>query len=50
MQDFSPARGRKKEVAKFGSIQGIWVLSIGLGVSILMLLLYLFGFLRFDTG
>jgi len=48
MQEFSPVRGRKKEVAKFSRTQGFWVLGIGLGMSILIVLLYLLGFLRFD--
>jgi len=48
MPDFSPARGRKKEVAKFSRTQGLWVLAVCLAVSALMLLLFVLGLLRLD--
>jgi hypothetical protein len=48
MQKFSPAKGRRKVVKKFTTREGLWVLGVGMGACILVLVLYLLGLLRLD--
>jgi hypothetical protein len=48
MNNYSPARGRKKVVEKFTIREGLWILGILAVILMGILLLILFGYLNAD--
>ena len=48
MQEFSLGRGKKKVVAKFGTKEGLKILSVALVLAAVFLVLFFFGVLRVD--
>ena len=48
MNNYSPARGRRKVVEKFTIREGLWILGILAAILMGMLLLFLFGYLNAD--
>ena len=48
MQEFSPAKGRKKTVQKFTAIQGLWILGLVTAASVFVLVMFVIGFLRVE--
>ena len=48
MNNYSPARGRKKVVEKFTIREGFWIVGILAVILMGILLLFLFGYLNAD--
>jgi hypothetical protein len=48
MNNYSPAKGKRKVVEKFRIREGLWILGILAVISMGMLLLFLFGYLNAD--
>jgi hypothetical protein len=48
MNNYSPARGRRKVVEKFTIREGLWILGILAVILMGILLLFLFGYLNAD--
>jgi hypothetical protein len=49
MQYYSIGKGRKKAVAKFTTLDGLWILVAVSAVTIAFALLWIFGIVSFDV-
>lgn len=49
MSTYSPGRGRKKAVNKFGTRDGLWIITVIAAGMITMLVLWLLGVFTFDA-